>query len=230
MTWWWDPTYIIVFPALFLTIWAQYKVKSSFTKYSKYKSVNGKPAFLVVKEILSSHGLGNVKIGRVFGKLRDHYNPVSMTLRLSNEVYDSTSIAAIGIAAHEAGHAIQHAQGYLALKIRNSFIPAVKLTSWTAIPLFFLGFSLQNKILIHLGIFFFAGVVLFQLVTLPVELDASKRALKILKNGYFNKTEYLGVRRILFSAAMTYLSAALMSSFQLVYLLIKSGILRRRND
>lgn len=231
MLWWWDPTYIIVVPALLFSLWAQFKVKSSFKKYSQYQTLNGKTAAQIAQEILTRYGLSYIKVEPVAGNLTDHYDPRKKVLRLSEKVFNSSSIAAIGIAAHEAGHAIQHSQKYSPLSLRNSLVPAVNLTSWAAFPLFFIGFLFQSSFMIHLGIFFFLGVVIFQLITLPVELDASNRALKILSSGYLNSQEYYGAKKVLNAAALTYVAAAAVSLLELVRLLLISGILGgRRND
>lgn len=223
--WWWDSTYLIVLPALALSLWAQFRVKSSFHKYSRYVSARGKTASQVAKEILGAYSLSHIRVERTAGSLTDHYDPKARVLRLSENVYDSPSIAAIGVAAHEAGHAIQHSQKYSALLMRNSLVPAVNLTSWAALPLFILGFIFQSGFMIHLGILFFLGVVIFQLITLPVEFDASNRALKILSAGYFNAAEYAGAKKVLNAAALTYVASALMSLLELIRLLIMSGLL-----
>lgn len=215
-----DPSYILVLPALALAIWAQFKVKSTFKKFSKIIASNGKPAHQIAAEILSAYGVHNVKVERVEGSLTDHYDPRVNVLRLSEDVYDSPSIAAIGVAAHEAGHAIQHAKKYQPLAIRNSIVPAANIGSWAAFPLFIIGFIFHSPLLVKLGIVFFTGVVIFQLVTLPVEFNASNRALAILKSGYFGNKEYQGAKKVLNAAAMTYVAAALMSLLELVRLLL----------
>jgi len=214
-----DPTYIIVLPALILAIWAQYKVRSTFNYYSRFRVFSGKSAREVARDILNSYGLSYVKIERVSGSLTDHYDPRTNILRLSDDVYDSESIAAIGVAAHEAGHAIQHNKGYLPISIRNSFVPVVNIVSWAAFPLFILGMFLHNGIFIKLGIIFFSCVVIFQLITLPVEFDASRRALKILK-GYLSESEYEGAKKVLSAAALTYIASALMGILELLRLFL----------
>ncbi|HOJ50298.1 MAG TPA: zinc metallopeptidase [Spirochaetota bacterium] len=221
-----DSTYIIVLPALILAIWAQYKVKYTFNHFSKYRILNGRTAREIARDILNYYGLSYVKIERVEGSLTDHYDPRSKVLRLSDDVYESSSIAAIGVAAHEAGHAIQHNKGYAPLALRNSFVPVVNLVSWAAFPLFILGFFLHNPLFVKLGIIFFSGVVLFQIITLPVEFDASRRALKILKSGYLNSYEYEGAKKVLQAAALTYIASALMGILELLRLIL----IARGND
>ncbi len=227
---WWDPTYIIILPAILVAIWAQYNISSTFNKYKKVASVTGKKAWEVAREILNINRLEDVGIEKVSGNLTDHYDPRSKVLRLSDSVYNSTSIAAIGVAAHEAGHAIQHANRYAPLTFRNSIVPAVKLINWAALPIIILGFIMAQKHLIHIGIFLFTGAVIFQLITLPVEFDASKRALKILDGGYLNKVEFKGAKKVLSAAALTYIAAALVSVLQLIRLLYLAGLLGRSND
>ena len=157
------------------------------------------------------------------GELTDHFDPVRKTLNLSEPVYSQASIAAVGIAAHETGHAIQHARGYSPVMIRNSLVPVASITSWLAIPLFILGLFLSSPLFIHIGIFLFAGVVAFHLVTLPVEFDASSRALKILRQGsYLTAVELDGAGRVLSAAALTYVAAALMALMQLLRLVLLS--------
>jgi hypothetical protein len=219
----WDSSYLIILPALIISIWAQIKVKTTFNKYSKFNTRNGKPAFEIVQKILSAYSLNNVKIERVEGTLTDHYDPRTKTLRLSDAVYNSSSISAIGVAAHEAGHAIQHGMNYSAITLRNSIAPVANITSWAAFPLFLIGFLMHSPTMITLGIIFFTAVVIFQLVTLPVEFDASARALKILRNGYFSPEEYEGAKKVLNAAAMTYVAAALTGILELVRLLLLSN-------
>lgn len=222
----WDPSYIMVLPALILAIWAQFKVKSTFSKYSNVIAANGKPAHQIAREILSAYGLSYVRVEQVEGSLTDHYDPKDKVLRLSEDVYDSPSIAAIGVAAHEAGHAIQHAKKYNPLIVRNAIVPAVNIGSWAAFPLFIIGFIFHSPVMVQIGIVFFTGVVIFQLITLPVEFNASNRALAILKSGYFGQKEYQGAKKVLNAAAMTYVASALMSLLELVRLIFQASGMR----
>lgn len=226
-----DPLYLaMVGPALLLAIWAQFQVKSTFNRFKQYGLASGKTAAMIAREILDRAGLSFVRVEQVSGNLTDHYDPSSKVLRLSDEVYSSSSIAAVGVAAHEAGHAIQDAQNYGLLRLRNSLVPGLNLTSWAAFPLIIIGFIFHSTFMIHLGIIFFSGVVFFQLITLPVEFDASSRALRILKAGYFNHQEYLGAKKVLNAAALTYVASALSSVLQLLYFLVRAGILGGSDD
>lgn len=223
-----DPTFLLLIPALILAVWAQAKVKSAFQRYSAVEARRGVTAKDAVRIILDSNGLNSVPVERVQGSLTDHYDPRSRKLRLSDSVYGSSSIAAIGVAAHEAGHAIQDANGYVPLRIRNAFVPVAGLGSSLALPLFFLGFLFGTPVLMDAGIIFFSAVLLFHLVTLPVELDASKRALGILSgSGLLAGDEIGGARAVLNAAALTYVAATLMSALQLVRLFLLRGMRNR---
>jgi len=223
-----DPTFIVLIPALILAVWAQTRVKSAFNRYSKVRARRGVTARDAVRTILDSNGLNSVPVERVPGALTDHYDPRKKVLRLSESVYGSPSIAAIGVAAHEAGHAIQDARGYAPLKLRNAFVPVASLGSSLALPLFFIGFLFANPTMMDLGIIFFAAVLLFHLVTLPVELDASKRALSILSDsGLLASDEIGGAKAVLNAAALTYVAATLMSALQLVRLFLLRGMRNR---
>jgi len=223
-----DPTFIVLIPALILAVWAQTRVKSAFHRYSKVRARRGVTARDAVRAILDSNGLNSVPVERVPGALTDHYDPRKKVLRLSESVYGSPSIAAIGVAAHEAGHAIQDARGYAPLKLRNAFVPVASLGSSLALPLFFIGFLFANPTMMDLGIIFFAAVLLFHLVTLPVELDASKRALSILSDsGLLASDEIGGAKAVLNAAALTYVAATLMSALQLVRLFLLRGMRNR---
>ncbi|HCL55924.1 MAG TPA: zinc metallopeptidase [Spirochaetia bacterium] len=217
-----DLSYILIFPALILSFWAQYRVKSTFQYYSRQNIRSGKTAAQIAQEILHSYGIGYVKIAKTPGSLTDHYDPRDKTLRLSESVYDSSSVSAVGVAAHEAGHAVQHAKGYIPLIFRNTIVPGINISSWAAIPLFLIGLVLRSKILITIGIFFYAGVVIFHFFTLPVEFDASRRALAILKKNYFSEQEYSGAKKVLQAAALTYIASALMAVLELVRLIFLS--------
>ncbi len=222
----WDPTFILLIPALILAAWAQGKLSRTYARYSKERSARGITGAQAARRILDSSGLSAVNIERVAGNLTDHYDPRSKVLRLSEGVFGSDSIAAVGIAAHEVGHAIQHKNAYAPLSIRNAFVPVVNFGSFMAWPLFILGFLLRTPLLIQLGILFFSGAVLFQLITLPVEFDASRRALaQISEGGYLTAEEVSGARRVLNAAALTYVAAAAMAILQLLRMILLS---RRR--
>ena len=219
-----DPTYLIVLPALIFAMIAQIKVKSTFEENSRVFSRRGLTAYQAVREILDSNGLYNVMIEHVSGDLTDHYDPKSNVIRLSDSVYNSTSVAAIGVAAHEAGHAIQYAQGYFPIKIRSAIIPVTQLGSRLAMPLVLIGLLFHNSLgwLVTVGIILYTAVVLFQAVTLPVEFNASHRALQILDSKYMLDAEELKkAKSVLSAAAMTYVAAmfsALLSLLRLIVL------------
>lgn len=215
-----DGTIIILLPAILLAIWAQTRVKSAFATYSQVYSHSGLTAHEAARQILDSYGLSDVPIRKVSGQLTDHYDPRNRSLSLSEPVYGSTSIAAIGVAAHEVGHAVQHATAYAPLQIRNAVVPVLSLSSSAAMPLFFVGLLSASNMLMNIGILLFVGVLAFHLITLPVEFDASTRALKVLStNGMMTQDEVGGARKVLNAAAMTYVSATLMAALQLVRLL-----------
>lgn len=223
-----DPTFLILIPALVLAVWAQAKVKSAFQRYSAVDARRGITAHEAVRTILDSNGLGSVAVERISGALTDHYDPGAKVLRLSESVYGSHSIAAIGVAAHEAGHAIQDAREYTPLRLRNAFVPVAGIGSSLALPLFFIGFIFGTPMLMDAGIIFFSAVLLFHLVTLPVELDASRRALGILSDsGLLAKDEIGGARAVLNAAALTYVAATLMSALQIVRLFLLRGMRNR---
>lgn len=216
-----DPTMILVLPALLLSLWAQFRVKSTFDRFSRVRASKGVTGAQVARMLLDRFGLSSVPVDRVAGALTDHYNPRDRTLHLSDSVYSSSSIAAIGVAAHEVGHAIQHSEGYAPLMFRNRIAPAVGLVSNMAIPLFFIGFLMRGQFLMNLGIVLFLGAIVFHLVTLPVEYNASSRAISILNGtGALSPDELKGARSVLNAAAWTYVAAALMAVLQLVRLLV----------
>lgn len=217
----WDSTYLIVLPAILFAVIAQIMVKSTFSKYSNENNEHGYTAREVARKILDENGLYDVQIEYVQGSLTDHYDPSANVIRLSDSVYNSTSVAAIGVAAHEVGHAIQHAQGYAPIKIRNAIIPVTRIGSNLAVPLVLIGMLFSSlKWLVPTGIFLYTGVVLFQAVTLPVEFNASGRALKTLdENLILYKDEVKMTKKVLSAAAMTYVAAmfsALMSLLRLI--------------
>ncbi|MBU0518248.1 zinc metallopeptidase [bacterium] len=222
-----DPTFILLIPALILALYAQSKVKGTFNKYSKVKSLRGHTGAEVARSIMDTRGLGDVAVERVKGRLSDHYDPRKKVLRLSESVHDSESVAALGVAAHEAGHALQHADAYGPLILRSSLVPVVGFGSNLALPMFLIGFIFATNLgwLMDLGIIFFAGAVAFSLITLPVEFNASSRALVILKEGgYLTEQEVPHARAVLNAAAWTYVAAATMAISQLVRLLILRGV------
>lgn len=227
-----DPIYyLMIGPALILSIIAQIKVKSTFARYSQVATAGGLSGAEAAKRILSGFGLSSVRVEQVGGFLSDHYDPRQRVLRLSPTVHDGRSIASIGVAAHESGHAIQHAQNYFPMQIRSFLVPVTQIGSWLAWPLLLIGFILGALSLIKLGIIFFSAAVLFQLVTLPVEFDASRRAVAVLgQQGILTQTELAGTRSVLNAAALTYVAAAAAAVMQLLYFLMRAGLLGGRRD
>ncbi len=224
----WDWTMIFVIPGLLLGLWAQMRVSSAFKKYSAVHAHNGMSAEEVARSMLNRSGCGEVSVRTVSGSLTDHYDPRNNTLRLSDGVYGSTSVAAIGVAAHECGHAMQQHEGYAPLKLRSALVPVVNLGSNLYFPIFLLGLVFSWEPLLYVGIACFALTLVFALVTLPVEFNASGRALSVLEEqGYLSRDEMDGARAVLNAAAMTYVAAAISSLLQLVRLLI---IARDRRD
>lgn len=215
-----DPTMIFLIPGVILALWAQSMVTLNFKKYSKVRSFNGYTGADVARSLLDSAGLFDVRIEQIPGSLSDHYDPKSRVLRLSREVYGSTSVASIGVAAHEVGHAIQHNEKYFPLIFRNAIVPVANFGNYFSWILLALGIFFSFTNLIYLGIIVFIGVVVFQLVTLPVEFDASKRALRLLDSrGILIGEEVEGARQVLKAAAMTYVAAAATAILQLLRLL-----------
>ncbi len=217
-----DPTYLLVLPAVIFALVAQIMVKSTFNKYSSENNQHGYTAKEVARKILDENGLYSVSIEYVRGNLTDHYDPSANVIRLSDSVYNSTSVAAIGVAAHEVGHAIQHAQGYTPIKVRQAIIPITQIGSSLALPLVFIGMLIGAlQWLIPVGIFLYTGVVLFQAVTLPVEFNASRRALKTLdENVILYKSEVKMAKKVLTAAAMTYVAAMFSSLMSLLRLIL----------
>lgn len=223
-----DPTMILLVPAIIISFWAQSKINSAYSKYSQVRTINGYTGQQVARMMLDEAGLFDVRIELINSKLGDHYDPTSKILRLSPEVYSGGSISSAGIAAHEVGHALQHKERYAPLVIRNSIVPIVNIGSNVSWMLFFVGILLGFKGLTTLGIILFSGVVIFQLITLPVEFDASTRALNILKSrGILYGDETKSAQKVLDAAAMTYVAATLMAVSQLIRLI---AISNRRND
>ncbi len=223
--WWIDSGYILfVIPALLLTVWAQINVNSTYRKYAQVYSRRGLTAAEAARAILNRNGLSNVAVGHVSGRLTDHYDPRTNEIHLSDSTYSSTSVAAIGVAAHEAGHAIQHAVGYAPIRVRNFLVPSMQFASQAAIPLFIIGMIFNSGFLMDAGIWFFVAAVAFQLITLPVEFNASGRAIAILdQGGILESDEVAGAKRVLRAAAMTYVAAAAMALAQLLRLLMARG-------
>jgi len=211
---------------LLLSIYAQFKVKSTYSRFSKVSTYRGITGAQAAREILRSAGVHDVDIELTRGFLSDHYDPRSRVLRLSESVYAGDSIASVGVAAHEAGHAIQHAHGYAPLKLRSALVPVSSLGSNLAWPLLIIGFIFMAQSLILAGIIFFSLAVLFQIVTLPVEFNASSRALQALPaSGILSDSEVAGARKVLTAAALTYVAAATAAVLQLVYFLLRAGVL-----
>ena len=223
-----DPTYILVIFAFILTLFASFGVKSTFTKYSKVKSANGFTGSMAARKILDMNGLQHIRIERISGDLTDHFDPKSGVIRLSDSVYDESSVAAIGVAAHEAGHAVQHATNYKPIVVRNSIVPVVNISNALSMPLFFIGLLMGNLGLATAGALLFSAVLIFQLITLPVELNASSRAIKILENGgMLYDEEVTGAKKVLRAAAMTYIAGTAATALQLLRLLL---LVRGRDD
>ncbi len=218
---------VLVLPAILLMTIAQIKVKTTFSKYSNVScNISGAEA---ARRVLNANGVSGVKIERVSGNLTDHFDPKTNVIRLSDAVYDSHTVAAAGVAAHEAGHAVQYALGYAPIKIRSAIYPVCNIGSKLAIPLVMFGFLFSFYYLIDLGIIFFAVALLFQLVTLPVEFNASRRAISALSEfGILaNEDEVKGAKKVLFAAAMTYVTSFLVSLAQLLRLLALANRRRR---
>ncbi|MBN2012405.1 zinc metallopeptidase [candidate division KSB1 bacterium] len=212
---------MLLVPAFLFAMYAQFKVRNTYEKYRNVPSVKGMTGAQVATQILRSNNIYDVDVEQTPGQLSDHYDPRSKTLRLSDEIYSSSSVAALGIAAHEAGHAIQHNTGYAPLQWRHGLFPVASLGSNLALPLFIIGLFMRSGILMDIGIWFFAGAVIFQLVTLPVEFNASSRALVQLENGgLLNGNEISSARNVLNAAALTYVAAAAVALMHLIRLLV----------
>jgi Zn-dependent membrane protease YugP len=218
-----DPTFILVIPALILALYAQAKVKGAYQRYSRVLAASRTTGAQAAYQLLQAAGAGDVTIEKVAGRLTDHYDPRKKVLRLSQAVHDGASIAALGIAAHEAGHALQHHQNYQPMHLRSLIYPVASIGSTLAFPLFFIGFitSRGPSVLMDIGILLFAGAVVFSVLTLPVEFNASRRALARLgERGYLRGQELDGARRVLSAAALTYVAATAMAAMQLVRMLL----------
>ena len=220
--------YLLVLPAFLLALWAQFKVKATYSKYSKVLSARGRTAAEVARQILNDHGLSYVQVDMISGELTDNYDPRSNIVHLSQGVYNSTSIAAIGVAAHECGHAVQHAEEYAPLKLRSAIIPITNIGSSLSIPLFFIGLLFNFSLLMNIGILLFGLVAVFQLITLPVEFNASRRALATIEErALLTEDEARGAKKVLSAAALTYVAALASSLAQLLRLIIISRGNRR---
>ncbi len=216
-----DWTMILVIPGLLLGLYAQFKVKSTFDRYSRVRTKSGLTAEAAARMLLSRGGSTNVTISRVNGSLTDHYDPSSKTLRLSDSVYGSDSVAAVGVAAHECGHALQEHDGYGLLKLRTALVPVVNIGSSLYLPIFMAGLLFSWEPLQMVGILCFGLTLLFSLVTLPVEINASKRALGMLE-GVLDAEELQGAKAVLSAAALTYLASVISSALQLLRLILIS--------
>ena len=230
-----DMSYVIlVLPCILLSLWASSNVNSTFKKYSRQFSSRGLTGAEAARRVLSAHGVGNVRIERVSGNLTDHYDPRTNVIRLSDNVFGNTSTAAIGVACHEAGHAVQYAQGYASIKLRAAIIPVTNFGSRLAMPLILIGLLLAafgnlSVLFIDLGIACFGLSLVFQLVTLPVEFNASNRALRaIADSNLLTEDEQAGARKTLRAAALTYVAATAVAFAQLLRLILLFG--RRRDD
>lgn len=229
----WDPTYILVVIGAVICMIASARVKGTFNKYSQLRSMSGMNGAQVAQRVLQAAGIYDVQVRHVSGSLTDHYDPRTKTVNLSDPVYNATSVAALGVAAHECGHAIQHAKNYAPLSIRSALVPIANFGSMLAWPVILIGLLFNTRssgLIIDIGILLFSVAVLFQLVTLPVEFDASRRALVMLRTqGILADDELKYTRRVLKSAALTYVASAAAAILQLLrIILITNG--RRRDD
>ena len=225
-----DPIYLLFLaPGLLLSLWASAKTKSAFNKWGKVRArMTGAQA---ARSMLDRAGLYDVKIGQAHGFLSDHYNPATRSLALSPKVYGEASISAVGVACHEAGHALQHAQGYAPLQLRSALVPVAGIGSNFGWIVMIIGFFMQSMGMIQLGILLFSATVVFQLVTLPVEFDASNRAKELVVNyGILGPSERIGVDKVLNAAAWTYVAAAVTSILTLLYFLFRAGLLGGSDD
>lgn len=228
MPFFYDSTYFLVLIGFAIAALASMGVQRAFKTYSKVQSTRHYTGKDAARKILDANGLYDIRIENISGELTDHFDPSSNVIRLSDSTYNSDSVAAIGVAAHEAGHAVQHAEGYAPIRIRNSMVPAVNLCSTLAMPLFIIGLILQIANLANVGIILFSAALIFQIVTLPVEFDASHRAIKILdSSAMLDEDELRGAKKVLRAAAMTYVAAVLASALQLLRLVLLSNSRRR---
>lgn len=229
MMWYYDPTYMLVVIGLIITLIASANVNGTFKKYDKVLSRRGITGAMVARKILDANGLQNIRIERVSGNLTDHFSPKEGVIRLSDATYNSTSVAALGVAAHECGHAVQHQVGYVPIKVRNSTVPVVNICSHLAIPIILIGLFISQTLALF-GVVLYCAVFAFQLVTLPTETNASARAITTLYDmGILDEDELRGTKKVLKAAAMTYFASAAATALQILrLLLLVSG--NRRND
>ncbi len=214
----------LILPAMLLALWAQYRVSSTFAKYSRVRTAGDMTGAQAARIILDRNGLSHVRIEHIAGKLSDHFDPRANVIRLSDAVHDAPTVAAVGVAAHEAGHAVQYARGYTPMKIRAAIIPLTNFGSSLAVPLILLGFVFSMDPLVTAGIVLFSTVALFQLITLPVEFNASNRAIAALQEGgRMSGQEVQGARKVLSAAALTYVAALIVSLAQLLRLVLLYG-------
>lgn len=215
-----DPTFLLLIPAVLLAVYAQFKVQSTYAKYSKVPSRSGLTGETAGRKLLNAAGLTNIPVEKIEGELTDNYDPSDKTLHLSQAVFGSNSVAAIGVAAHEVGHAIQDSNAYFPLKLRSNIVPLANLGTTLAFPLFLLGLFASLPVLMDIGIIAFSIAVLFTIITLPVEFNASSRAIKVLSSGgIMNEDEISEVRQVLNAAALTYVAATAMAIMNLLRLL-----------
>lgn len=226
-----DPLYLaLMAPGLLLSLWASFRTRSAFGKYSRVRTASGITGRQAAARLLAANGIGDVQIKPVEGRLTDHYNPATRTLALSQAVYDQASIAAVGVACHEAGHALQHAAGYAPLKVRSLLVKPASFGSQLGFYVMFFGLAFQWAGMFHVGAILFVAFVAFTLITLPVEFDASNRAKRlVVEQGILSPQERVGVDRVLNAAAMTYVAAAASSILTLLYFLMRAGVLGRRD-
>jgi len=225
----WGGSIFLLIPAILLSLYAQYKISSTYKKYSKIRSQSGITGAQTARDLLNSNGLYDVRVERIGGRLSDHYDPRTRVINLSEDVYQGSSLASVAVAAHETGHALQHAAEYIPMKLRSSFVPVANLGSGAGPILIMAGLFIPRVgWLLQLGIFAFAFAVLFQIITLPVEFNASHRALSLLQEGNLLGSEEIGgARSVLNAAALTYVAAAFAAILQLVRLILIS---RGRSD
>ena len=221
-----DWTYILVLIGVVLSLLASAKVKSTFARYSNVRSYSGMTGRDAAEKILHRNGIYDVQIIHISGNLTDHYNPTNKTLALSDPVYHSTSVAAIGVAAHECGHAIQYHENYMPIRVRNAIIPLCNVGNYLGWIAIMIGLALGSTKLAFLGFFLMCGILAFQIITLPVEINASKRGLAILQSQYLNENEYAGAWQMLYAAALTYVAgvcATLASMLRILFMILSSS-------
>lgn len=230
MFFYYDPTWWLIIAGMIISLVASANVNATYRKYSKINNVRGMSASEAAERILKGAGIYDVKIDRVRGDLTDHYDPRNKTVRLSDSVYDSASVAAIGVAAHECGHVIQHYKGFLLIQIRNAIVPVANFGSKLSFPLILIGIIFGMTNLVNFGIALFSLVLLFQLVTLPVEFNASRRAISIIRdNGILQGEEVSRAKKVLNAAALTYVAGTIATALQVLRLMILFGGRRRRS-